>query len=242
MKQRGRLLVATAVIATLFLVTGTLGCDGSESATTTTTITGDLTSTTLAPATTTVAPTTTLAPTSTTITLPEIIPGVGTVLYENEEFGFSLYQPEIASNQTTDFESYMLPLTKIPAAAVILPESLFAGTNLYEAGVYIGASSSAEAVSGWNQPAPDSLETALGITDTQGVDWAGFTATEGAAGNAYEQQIYRTVRDGTCYEIVQLLHWGQFGNFPEGSVVEFDKAKFQGYLDAIARSFQFTSA
>jgi hypothetical protein len=245
--QRITASVAAVAVVALVLATVLSGCGGDTTSTTTAapTTTAPAATTTVAP-TTTEAPTTAAAPTTTdapttTIALPEIIPGVATVLYENERFGFSLYQPEDATIQTAGFEAY-LPLTQTPAAAVVLPEALFAGTNLSEAGVYVGASSVPGAVSGWNQPAPGSAETAFGITDINGVSWAAFTSSEGAAGNVYEQRVYRTVRDGICFEIVQLLHSLQVGNYPEGSVVEFDREKFEGYLDAIARSFRFAES
>ncbi len=221
--QRITASVAAVAVVALVLATVLSGCGG------------DTTSTTTA------APTTTAPAATTTIALPEIIPGVATIIYENERFGFSLYQPEDATIQTAGFEAY-LPLTQTPAAAVVLPEALFAGTNLSEAGVYVGASSVPGAVSGWDQPTPGSAETAFGITDINGVSWAAFTSSEGAAGNVYEQRVYRTVRDGICFEIVQLLHSLQVGNYPEGSVVEFDREKFEGYLDAIARSFRFVES
>jgi hypothetical protein len=130
-----------------------------------------------------------------------------------------------------------LPLTQKPVVGVVLPKSLFKGTNLTGAAVYIGASSSSSAIAAWDKPL--SGESSAGTVTTNGVTFAVFTHTDQAAGNIYDSTIYRTVRKGVCFEVVELLHSGNISNYTAGSVKQFDKSKFQGYLGAIVSSLTF---
>lgn len=104
-----------------------------------------------APTSTVTEPPPTTAPPSTTADGPAIIPGVASVPYEDRQLGFLLYRPENSSVLTQGFEGF-LPLTQAPVVAITLPVELFEGTNLIEAGVYIGASSSPAVVSKWTSP------------------------------------------------------------------------------------------
>lgn len=185
-----------------------------------------------------VSTTTSLQASTPTTIVPEIIPGVPSVLYESQEYGFSLYRPENSGVQNQGFEPY-LPLTQSPLVGIVLPKALSEGTNLGEAGVYLGVSASPEAVSGWDQPVAGSAEIAAGIATINGVSFAVFTASEAAAGNLYEERVLRTLRGATCFEVVEFLHSTNIGNYTPGTVTEFDKPLFQGYLEAITQTLTF---
>ena len=231
--MKRRLVIASMIIVVaLLFVSSSLGCG---SAATTTTLAVSTTATTAS--TTTQAPTTTEAVTTTEgAALPEIIPGVRTVLYEDTQLGISLHRPEDTTIEKTGFEQF-LPLTQAAAVAFVLPKALFKGTNLLEAGAYIGQKATADVPAPWADPYEG--ETAAGTTSINGVSWATFTSSEGAAGNIYDERVYRTAHNGTCYEIAELLHSAEIGNYDPGTVTEFDKTQFEGYLEAIARSFTF---
>ena len=200
-------------------------------------------STTTAPSTSATTPSSTTSSSissssTTTRTLPQIIPGVSTVGYVNSKYGFSLERPKDTTLQTKGFEGF-LPLTQTPVVAIVLPQSLFKGTNLVEASVNIGASSAPAVTAKWNVPVAGSMEVADGTTTISGATFAIFTSSEGAAGNTYEERIYRTLHKGVCFELTELLHSGDLGAYPPGSVVQFDKVKFGGYLEAIVDTFTF---
>jgi hypothetical protein len=238
-------LVSAALVAGVMLASA---CGGAQPATTTeaptttvqSTTTASETTTSAAPTTTSVAPTTTSSTGVTTTTLAEIIPGVTSALYENKELGFSLARPASTLVVAQGFEGF-LPLTQTPVVALTLPEQLFAGTNLTEAGVYVGASSAAGVTSNWNVPVADSGESAAGTAEINGLTFAVFNSEEGAAGNIYLEKVYRTLHGGTCLEIVELLHSGEIGNYPP-DVKEFDRAKFEGYLEAMVHTLTFAVA
>ncbi len=226
MRKRSVVLVVVGIVALGFVAGVALAsCGGSATPTTSTAgpTTSQQSGTTLAPSTTTLA---------------DILPAVSTVRYENQKFGFSMGRPASSPVETQGFEAY-LPLTQTSVVGFTLTPEIFQGTNLLDAGVYVGASSDATVVEKWNQPVADSGEKSAGTVEINGVSFAVFTSDEAAAGNIYEAKIYRTLHDGTCFEIVELLHSGNIGNYDEGTVVEFDKAEMEGYLEAMVKTFAF---
>lgn len=161
------------------------------------------------------------------------------VLYQDDILGFKITYQQQDEMRNEGFESF-LQVTAVPVVAFELPKNLFDKTNLLEAGVFIGASSSPAAKSACTKPLKDTSESVLGTTTINGALWNVFSSTGAAAGNLYETKSYRTVHGDLCFEMVELLHSGNIGNYSEGAVIEFDKAKFQTMLEAIAQTFTFT--
>ena len=58
-----------------------------------------------------------------------------------------------------------------------------------------------------------------------------------AAGNIYEQLFYRAVFNGTCYEIAFFMHSGNIGNYPPGTVVEFDRTALLQKFEEVLATF-----
>lgn len=172
-------------------------------------------------------------------TAPVLITGVTSLQYQNSQLGFSMWYPETAAASNVNFDGY-LPLTQTPVVSFVLPSSMYKGTNLGEAGVYIGATTTLAIVSSCTQTMPNSGETAAGTELINGGTFAVFNASDAGAGNFYESKIYRTVQNNACLEIVELLHSGNIGNYPAGTVTEFDHAAFSGILDAIVHTYQST--
>jgi hypothetical protein len=209
------------VIVTLVVIFGGYAIYESQSASTATPVT---TATTTA---------------TTTANLPEIIPGTPSVMYSDPQFGFSIYYPSTTVLETTGFDGF-LPLTQTPVIGLKLSPDLYQGTNLTEAGVYIGATTTPSIVSACMSPSASSGETEASSTAAIGAaQFAVFDSTGVGAGNIYQEKAFRTVQSGTCFEIVELLHSGQIANYPSGSVTAFDETKFSGILDAMVNTFAF---
>lgn len=171
---------------------------------------------------------------------PEIIPGVRSVSYENKEFGFEAWYPEGSSIKNENLEGYLKAAASgVTAFAVFLSEDLFKGMNLSEAAVLVGVSPETNAVQRCSVLF-DPSEQAGGTAFIGDNSFHVFESTGAAAGNIYESKIYRAIYNGSCYEIVELLHSENIGNYPEGAVAEFDKAKFSGILEKIVQTFSFT--
>ncbi len=158
--------------------------------------------------------------------------------YTDVAHGFSISYPKDATIEKENFEGF-LARTKTGAIGIRLPENLFTGTNLGEAGVFIGVNKDADAVSNCTKIV-DSEEQVAGTAKLDTTSFTVFNAVGVGAGNTYESKIYRAVHAGACYEIVELLHSGNIYNYTPGTVKEFDKAKFLDVLEGITKTFQFT--
>jgi hypothetical protein len=172
--------------------------------------------------------------TSTTTAPADIIAGTPNQTYTNSHLSFSIEYPATAS-ATSDFSSGFLPLTQTPVIAFELPRSMFSGTNLAEAGVYIGATTTPSVMSTCTQQVQG--ETATTSQTVGGQNFSVFTSTDAAAGNRYQEKTFRAFQNGSCLEIVELLHYGVIENYPPGTVQQFDEAKFSGILDSIVQTY-----
>ena len=177
--------------------------------------------------------------TTTAANLPDIIPGTPSVMYQDPQYGFSIYYPSTTVLKTTGFDGF-LPVAKTPVIAFSLDTNLFSGTNLVEAGVYIGATTSPSIVASCIGVRSSSGETQASSTAViGGTTFAVFDSTGAGAGNIYQEKAFRTVNQGTCFEIVEMLHSGQLANYPAGKATAFDEARFSGILDAMVNTFAF---
>ena len=174
-------------------------------------------------------------------TTPEIVPETSSVSYHNAEFGFSLWRPEDSEVVPEPSQGY-LPVTRKPVVAILLPDNLSKGTNLAEAGLFIGVSADARAVNGCLVPAKDVAEKAAGSLVVGGVPFQAFTSNDAGAGNLYDLHTYRTIHNGSCYELVELLHSGNIANYTPGQVVEFDREKFTNMLEKMLSGFAFLAS
>ena len=82
---------------------------------------------------------------ATTTTTFDIISGVPNEVYTDPQLSFSIEYPATAI-ATSSFSAGYLPLTQTPRIGFELPQSMFSGTNLVDAGVYIGATTTPEAM------------------------------------------------------------------------------------------------
>jgi len=108
-------------------------------------------------------------------------------------------------------------------------------TNLSEAYFLFGASFDPGAVANCTQPGSfGGPETIIGEVDIDGVTFTRSEAAGVGAGNVYEQTYYRTVYQGSCYELTLFMHSTNIGNYsPESGVKEFDRAALLEKFEAI---------
>lgn len=66
-------------------------------------------------------------------------------------------------------------------------------------------------------------ETVIGPVTINGITFQESTAMGAAAGNVYDQTIYRTVQNNVCMEVIFFMHYGNIGNYPP-EIKEFDRA------------------
>ena len=109
-------------------------------------------------------------------------------------------------------------------------------TNLIEAGVIVGSDSSRFADTNCLKAAE--AETSSGLVSLGGILFNVFESTDAGAGNFSESKIYRAFHNDLCYEIVEIIHSGNIGNYPPGTK-EFDRPKVSVVLETMAQSFAF---
>ncbi len=113
----------------------------------------------------------------------------------------------------------------------------YADTNLAEA--YFLFSSSNEPAIVQNCTQPVSLggpEQVVGTVDINGVTFVHSEGSGAAAGNFYEQVMYRTERQGVCYEAVYVIHSVNTGAFLPAVIAEYDRAALIQKFEAILSS------
>jgi hypothetical protein len=154
-------------------------------------------------------------------------------VYSNSREGFALRLPV---GYTTD-ESYTYenlgPNEDIAGVKFTIPSITAEGTNL-SSDSYI----SIEQLPRTNECAgslflePRTTET---ITDGD-ITYSVARAGGAAAGNLYEETVYALPGTNPCVAVRYFIHYGNFANYPEGAVKEFDKTALLKELDAIRRS------
>jgi hypothetical protein len=110
-------------------------------------------------------------------------------------------------------------------------------TNLSEVYFLLDVSDDPQNVETCTQPLSlGAPETVLGDTTVNGVNFTKSEATGVGAGNVYEQVYLRAVHNDSCYEVTYFVHYGNIGNYPTGTVTEFDRTALYQQLDEILAS------
>ncbi len=69
-----------------------------------------------------------------------------------------------------------------------------------------------------------------------GVDYSAATSSGAGAGNLYDEAVFSIPGTNPCTAVRYYIHSTQLGNYPEGTVTAFDKAKLVTEFDFIRRS------
>ena len=109
-----------------------------------------------------------------------------------------------------------------------------------DASVSVGVSKDPSIVAACSAGTAAQGEKPAGTATLGGVSFTRFTFEDNDAGNRYTSTIYRAASGGTCYELVEFLHWAASENFSPGAIKEFDRTKIEAELRAITRSFAIT--
>jgi hypothetical protein len=155
--------------------------------------------------------------------------------YTDPQGRFSLSYPD-------DYAPAHFPgaqVTKISPDFVLqyIDTQQYISTNLGEVYFLLGVSDDPQQVSVCTQPLNfDQPETELGDTTINGIDFKKSQGGGVGAGNIYEQVYYRTLHNGSCYEVTYFVHYSNIGNYTPGTVTEFDRTALYQQLDEILAS------
>jgi hypothetical protein len=142
--------------------------------------------------------------------------------YSNSATGVSLTYPDtfvpalpVVGNYKTDPE---LTLRFIDAGA-------YDKTNLSEVYLMVSSTSDAQVAATCTEPNQNGggPEQLVGNEVINGLTFVHSTAEGAGAGNYYQQEIYRMVNTGVCHEVIYFIHFTNIGNYPPGTVTEFDR-------------------
>lgn len=136
---------------------------------------------------------------------------------------------------------WQLPFTTkgIPLLSLyfIQPSYYYPTTNLEEAALMLTATSNPTIVSTCTQAAAQEGEIVVGQETIHGYDFTHSEFTGAAAGNRYDQVFYRTAWEGKCFEVIFLIHSSNIGNYPPGTVVEYDQERLLHKLEEVLGTF-----
>jgi photosystem II stability/assembly factor-like uncharacterized protein len=110
-------------------------------------------------------------------------------------------------------------------------------TTLSEAYLVLAATRNPAIVSTCTQPSTQVTETVTGEVSVNNYTFTRSEFNGAAAGNRYDQITYRTVWANNCIEVVFLIHSTNIGNYPAGTVVEYDRAALLSKFESILNSF-----
>ncbi len=156
--------------------------------------------------------------------------------YQNPATGLSLTYPDtfapalpVAGNYKTDPE---LTLQFIDSKA-------YEKTNLSEVYLFVSSTAEAQTVATCTEPnqSGGGPEYPAGDEVVNGLTFVHSTSEGAGAGNYYQQEIYRTVHQNVCYEVIYYIHYTNASNYTPGTVTEFDRDAVMQQLDGVFSTF-----
>jgi membrane-bound inhibitor of C-type lysozyme len=161
-----------------------------------------------------------------TATLPQI--------FATSTAGFSIRFPQ---NYTVD-QAYTYqalgPGKDIKGVKMTIPAAATTGTNLSKDS-YVSVEQLPSATSCTADLFLDSSAKTSTFADS-GVTYSVATGTDAGAGNIYDEAVFAIPGSNPCIAVRYFIHSSNIGNYPEGTVKEFDKAGIVAEFDNIRRS------
>ena len=152
------------------------------------------------------------------------------------------FLPEIAPDQNALNAGLGVPEGSPVWQFDLVDPVFFEGTNLIEASIVIQISPGKDAKSACSSYKPGSLfqlaEKSLPSKRINDVTYLKDVVEEGVMGGSYQHTSYRTVFQGACYEIAQVVHSKNIGSFQENAVQPFDDQGVYFQLDQVLNEFR----
>ncbi len=156
-------------------------------------------------------------------------------VYVNSANGFSVRYPA-GYSVNPDYQYKALgPGKEIQGVKFTIPAEMSTGTNLsgYDTGVSI------EVIPNVRECTADlfvfqNVKSVL-LTDRE-IEYSVATTTDAGAGNYYEESVWAFPGTNPCVAVRYLIHSMNFGNYPPGTVREFNRNAILEQFDAIRRA------
>ncbi len=179
-------------------------------------------------------------PTSTPLSIDPIPISDDTKIYQDETSGFTVHYPKTWDLDTDYKYSNLGPEEPtIPGVKFHIPTSLATGTNLsaFDTGLSIETMPGMPSCTAYPfLIQPGQVTTAI----LNGVEYSIATTSGAGAGNFYEEQVFARTDTNPCLAVRYFIHSTNFQNYPEGTVVEFNKDTLLQDFDKIRDSLTIT--
>ncbi len=141
--------------------------------------------------------------------------------YQNPSTGLSLTYPDTFAPAIPVSANYK---TEPELALQFIDSIAYDNTNLSEVYFLVSSTSDSQVVKTCTEPNQNggSPEQVVGNEGINGYTFVHNRAEGAGAGNFYQQEIYRMVDSNVCYEVIYYIHSTNIGNYPPGTVTEFD--------------------
>ena len=162
-------------------------------------------------------------------------PGGLPKVYLDGTAGFSIRYPADYLIDTSYKYQALGPGKDISGVKFTIPSNFTAGTNLssFDTGVSVEIIPAVQDCSaGLFLDGSTSIQT---VTDN-GNEYSFASTIQGAAGNRYEEEVWAIPGINPCVAIRYFIHSTNIGNYPEGTVSEFDRATLISQFDKIRQS------
>ncbi len=120
-------------------------------------------------------------------------------------------------------------------ALQFIDSELFEKTNLSEVYLLVSSTSDAQTVATCTEPnqSGGGPEYPAENEIINGLTFVHTTTEDAGAGNYYQQEIYRTVYNNACYEVIFFVHFTNASNYTPGTVTEFNRDAVMRNLEAV---------
>jgi hypothetical protein len=155
--------------------------------------------------------------------------------YTHPASGVSLTYTDYFAPGDSPYGNYK---TSPELALHLIDSDLYDSTNLSEAYLLVSSTSDPQVTAACTDPNQGGgPEQFLGNEVVNGIAFVHSTSEGAGAGNYYAQEIYRALNKNRCYEVIYFIHYTNIGNYPPGTVTEFDQGALLKKMDDIFATF-----